>query len=151
MEPREWIESTFTRLRGASTYRQVSPVDQDYNCVALAASDTDRWWWPAGPFGGGTYWPAGAPNETTIAAFIAAFESLGYVVCADGAREPGYEKVAIYHNDGEPTHAARQHPELDAWLSKLGMGYDIEHDHLDGVGGEAGYGEVAVFLRRPRE
>ena len=45
----------------------------------------------------------------------------------DGPLQDGYEKIAIYALDGEPTHAARQ---LDTgrWTSKLGKHEDIEHD-----------------------
>lgn len=147
--PSEWIELEFSRLRNNPTYEPKSPVDQDYNCIAFAADDTERWWWPPGPFGGGSYWPPEAPTELTVESFIAVFRTLGYELCSDGTPEEGYEKVAIYEKRGEPTHAARQEPD-GRWLSKLGQGYDIVHQALEDIGGENGYGDVAVFLRRIR-
>ena len=59
------------------------------------------------------YWPPGVPREETIAAFVRAFEVVGYAQCKNGDQEIGFEKIAIYANrmpwgDIIPTHAARQ-------------------------------------------
>ncbi len=147
----QWIEREFPRLRGGGRYEQLSPIDHDYNCIAFAAGDTERFWWPspAWSLGGGSYWPRGVPGEETIEAFVTLFASLGYQTCRDGTFEAGFEKVAIYAHDGVPTHAARQMIEERRWLSKLGRGYDIAHDEVEGVGGRPGYGAVAVYMRRP--
>lgn len=85
--------------------------------------------------------------EETKSAFVAAFESIGYEVCADGNPEQEAEKIALYMKDGKPTHAARQIPGTSVWLSKLGRGWDIHHTDVNGVGG-AEYGEVACFMSR---
>ena len=118
-----------------------------YNCIAWAAGDTRKWWWPdPSPF---TYWPPNIPRENTLQRFIEAFPTLGYEPCGDSDFEPDVEKVAVYaDDDGFPTHAARQLP-TGAWTSKLGREEDIEHHGLAGVEGEE-YGHVVQVLRRPR-
>lgn len=147
-DARAWIEAQFPRLRGTARYEPVSPIDEDYNCIAFAAGDTRRWWWPRSSFPGGFYWPATAPQEETIDAFVAAFELLGYELCSDESLEPGYEKVVLYQDAGKPTHAARQQAD-GTWLSKLGQAYDISHDTPEAVGGNPGYGNVVAVMRRP--
>jgi hypothetical protein len=147
MNPQSSIEALFPRLKASGRYSVESPIDQDYNCIAYAAGDTERWWQPVAPFPGGFYWPAEAPREMTQAAYVAAFETLGYRECTSGEHEELFERVAIFVDDTGPTHAARQLPD-GRWVSKLGQGWDIVHDDVDGVGGDR-YGEVSVFLRRP--
>ncbi len=141
------LEERLPGLRGTD-YRLTSPRDQLYNCIAWAAGDTRRWWWPA-PLPGdeGYYWPPGTSAEETVAAFVAAFASLGYGPCAGEAAEPGWERVALYATtDGVPTHAARQLPD-GRWTSKLGRWEDLEHG-LHDLEGEA-YGVVVQILKRP--
>jgi hypothetical protein len=74
--------------------------------------------------------PFGLPvfrAEESMAAFVAAFATLGYTPCDDDAFDPAWEKVALFVNGaGEPTHAARQLPN-GRWTSKLGESEDIEH------------------------
>lgn len=142
-----FVEENFPRLRGTAEYRRTSDWDPFYNCIAFAAGDDQRWWWPPLPNRVGDYWPSGAPAEETVAAFVAAFATRGYVTCADGAFELGIEKVAVYARKGGPTHAARQNPVTGEWMSKLGRGYDISHSSADLLGG-SDYGEVEVYLQR---
>lgn len=123
-----------------------SPKDISYNCIAWAAEENDRWWWPDPMFIG--FWPDSVSREVTLKAFIKAFGLLGYSPCANGDYEDGCEKVALFLDDEKiPTHMARQ---LDSgkWTSKLGLLKDIEHD-LTGVEGKE-YGKVAQFLKRTR-
>ena len=73
------------------------------------------------------YWPLGVRREVTIAAFVEAFQSLGYETCTEGNLENGVIKVALFADEaGKPTHAARQLPD-GCWTSKLGELEDIEH------------------------
>jgi hypothetical protein len=134
-------------------FEVTSPSDTRYNCIAWAADDTSRWWWPVPGqpvTRAGSYWPPGIQPTGTLADFRAAFETLGYQVCADASLEEGFEKVAIYVDAAaEPTHAARQLPD-GSWTSKLGRAPDITHTDLDGVGGTDGYGRVALIMRRER-
>ena len=74
-------------------YRVTSPESIRYNCVAWAAGDDARRWWPGVP---DYYWPDTAPQEETLEAFQAVFEAMGYRLCATAELETGFEKVAIF-------------------------------------------------------
>jgi hypothetical protein len=129
---------------------ETSQRTRTYNCIAWAAGDDQRWWWP-GPMQG--YWPADVPREETVEAFLQAFATLGYVDCADGALEQGVEKVAIYAEMvggvPSPTHAARQLPD-GRWTSKIGPFEDVEHTTVNDVNCPT-YGVPVRYLRRPRQ
>jgi hypothetical protein len=132
----------------ATGYRLTSPTSRAYNCFAWAAGEDERWWNPLEPQNP-YYWVDGVPAELTIAAFIRAYGTLGFVPCEDAELEVGFEKIALYATpDGEPTHAARQLPN-GKWTSKLGRWQDIEHE-LDGLVGEM-YGTVKQILKRAIE
>ncbi len=60
------------------------------------------------------------------------------------------ETVALYLQDGRPTHAARQLPN-GKWTNKLGQDVDVVHDQLEEILTWCEYGKPAVFLRRPRQ
>lgn len=132
-------------LLDETNHRPTSPITPDYNCIAWAAEEDDRWWWP-GPVEV-TYWPDGVPRAPTQEAFILAFQSLGYSVCGSGAVENGFDKVVLYLDcNNLPTHMARQLPD-GTWTSKLGQSIDINHFTVDAISGPA-YGQAAVFLSR---
>ena len=76
------------------TYDITSSATRRYNCIAWAAGEDFRNWWPDS-FDVG-YWPPGVPRQVTIQAFIRAYGALGYRPCIDGALEPGVEKIALY-------------------------------------------------------
>jgi hypothetical protein len=128
-----------------------SPFRRGYNCIAWAAGDTSRWWWPI-RLPGVNYWPKGVPRELTEDAFVAAYATVGYARCADGRLEPGIEKIALFAKVAygliAPTHAARQ-LESGAWTSKLGPFEDVSHATLDDVSGPA-YGNAVLYLSRRR-
>jgi len=136
----------FPELRGTG-WAVTSPPTPRYNCVAWAAGDTARWWWPDS--GRDYYWPPGAPREETVEASVAAFALLGFARCPppDGRLRPEVESVAVFANEGRPTQVARQLASGE-WTSKCGQLEDITH-HLDGMRG-ALYGRPAAFLQRPR-
>lgn len=142
------LEASFPGL-AKSPFRYTSPIDRFYNCIAWAAGINHVWWWPDGDpprF----EWPASAPRQVAMNAFIAVFQTVGYAVAdnADESLEPGIEKVAMFADaDGFPKHAARQLP-TGQWTSKLGEAEDIEHE-LRALEGDL-YGTVVVFLKRPR-
>lgn len=129
-------------------YDLTSPETPFYNCMAWAAGDTARWWWPDP--NDQYYWPAGIPRHETLQTFILLFKNIGYTVCEDAKYEDAFEKVAIYVDDltGKPTHAARQ-VAYGRWTSKLGSLVDIEHD-INGVSGRR-YGSIAAIMKRPKE
>jgi hypothetical protein len=122
-----------------------SPRTNRYNCVAYAAGDDRRWWWPDPD--GISYWPPGAQRRSDLVAFEQAFGTIGYALAADGKLEAGYEKIAIYAVGSKPTHAAKQLPD-GKWSSKLGALEDISHQ-LEGVENNE-YGAVAFFMKRKR-
>ena len=138
------LEQEFPQL-GISGYQITSPGTNEYNCIAWAAHDTTRFWWPTRvpPY----YWPEKVPFEETVDAFVQAFSVQGYKRCPTSELEPGFEKVAIYVvPNGIPKHAARQLIS-GRWTSKLGRNVDIEHS-LEGLVGTT-YGTVGCILRRP--
>jgi hypothetical protein len=93
------------------------------------------------------YWPPGIPNDPRKEAYIAAYETVGFIECADDALEAGFERIAIYAVHGEVQHVARQISN-GAWTSKLGDVWDIEHATLDGVE-SPDYGTPVAFMKRP--
>jgi hypothetical protein len=128
----------------STDYRVTSAKSQEYNCFAWAAGEDDRWWQPVP--GEQFYWPEGALLEETLAAYIQAYQTLGYEICDADLLETGYQKIALYIDPrGIPTHAARQLPN-GKWTSKLGWLEDIEHE-LDGLVGDR-YGVVGQILKR---
>jgi len=150
------LEELFENL-GEHDYDQndVSPEDVDYNCIAWAAGEKHRRWWPTKL--GGYWWPPQLPQEEeTQENFIRAFELLGYRVCKNGNLESGIQKVAMYVDvKGVPTHMARQTGSgIYIWWSKCGDFQDIKHNALLALegeklkNGESGYGRATVFLHR---
>jgi len=149
-------EAWFPRLRRGD-YRVTSCETTGYNCIAHAAGKNDNWWWPVDAHVEGVHWPVGIEPEETMEAFVRAYGTQGYAICAARDLEDGLEKIAVYVDaDGTPTHAARQLPN-GSWTSKLGDWEDIQHQTLEAL--ETGedeahqglaYGKVAVFMARPR-
>lgn len=141
--PVDLLERAFPRLAEAD-YRLSSEATPRYNCIAFAASDTRRWWWPSP--GMVTYWPSGVERAETLESFVAAFETLGYRECEGGSHEEGFEKVALFaDSQRKPTHMARQSG--NEWISKLGREEDITHSTLEGLSGSL-YGHPVLFMKR---
>jgi hypothetical protein len=136
------LEASFPRLRNSS-YKITSPEDNCYNCIAWAAGDMNRWWWPDAFHT--AYWPPEAPREESVTAFMAVFAALGFEECSNDSMEPGFEKIAIFAVDDHVKHTARQ-LENGAWTSKLGRAEDIEHRLPDLVSER--YGTVIKMMRR---
>jgi hypothetical protein len=140
----EHLEREFPRL-ALNGYSVTSEATAEYNCVAWAAGDDSRWWWPDAM--DQYYWPPTAPREESVRSFVAALAAVGFEPCLNGDHEPGQEKVALFADArGIPTHAARQLPN-GRWTSKMGRWEDITHDRLTAVQGAA-YGRPVTFLRR---
>lgn len=123
-------------------YDATSPETHDYNCIAFAACDSDRWWWPDQHRHG--YWPI-AKREETLSCFVEAYQTCGFEICEAGF-ERDFERISIYTLNGIPTHAARQLPD-GRWASKLGPWEDIEHNTTKAVE-EYIYGKTTVFMKR---
>jgi len=147
--PGKWPPDELPGLND-STCRITSPDTPIYNCIAWAAKNNSRWWWPD-PLGIG-YWPL-AERTATVDCFVKLFESLGYSICLNASREEGIEKVAIFGHkapdrQATPTHAALQLSNGE-WTSKLGPFEDVVHPDLYAVDGPV-YGRPLVFMSRPR-
>ena len=145
--PEEFYDREFPSLRSEGWRRTNEPAN--YNCIAFAAGDATRYWWPNlfEPEPSDSYWPASVPNHETLDAFIQAFAAHGFLLCEDDAVEPGFDKIALYSLSGLVKHAALQWPN-GKWRSKLGPHEDIETT-LQGLCGPA-YGSVAQFMKRPQ-
>jgi hypothetical protein len=132
VDANQWLRTEFPNL--SHEYHEIkSRIADEYNCIAWAAHDTVRWWQPSGD--PDHYWPPGLPFDYTLENYTHAFETLGYEVCDSESFELGYEKVAIYIDiHGTPQHMARQLAS-GMWTSKLGRGWDIEHQSVHGVEG----------------
>jgi len=141
------IETYFPRLR-TEGYTITSPETEEYNCIAWAADDTTEKWDPNPT--SGRYWPPQVPRTLDLESFVKLYEvEGGYVPCADGSIEEGFEKIVIFLNlSREVSHAAKQLPS-GQWTSKLGNLEDIEHNTLWSLEGDT-YGFVAQYLKRPR-
>jgi len=146
------LEARFPNLAGTK-WAIRSPFNDTYQCIAWAACDTTRKWWPI-VHPPEAYWPPTAPMEETVDSFVQAFATLGYKPCKDVSFEFGYQKVAIYADDEmTTTHMARQHFFGRGWLSKLGNLEDILHRQLRDVEGDTApasqeYGKVVQVLKR---
>jgi hypothetical protein len=136
------IEQIFPHLAVAG-YDWTSECTIQYNCVAWAAGDsTQRWDVDDDPL---SYWPPTLPRTWELNTFISMFSQLGYVRCANGDYDTTFEKIAIYMENGQPKHVARQ-LEDGRWTSKLGDLDDITHT-LDGLVGLQ-YGSPEIYMRR---
>lgn len=139
------LENSFPNLH-ENNFEITSDYSENYNCIAWAANDTSRWWWPANSLD--AYWVEDVPRVATKETFIRAFQKLGYEICDSRLLEDGFEKVALYVDDNQqPTHMARQ-LSSGMWTSKLGEAWDITHHTLEGIENSI-YGSVALILRRP--
>jgi len=138
------LSQHFPRL-AVEPFMETSPIDPTYNCIAWAAGESSVWWEPhLDPV---YFWPQGLPRDDySTGNYVDAFTTIGYQVCEEGDLEPGYEKIAIYEDNGDGQHATRQLSD-GRWASKLGRNIDIEHQNADSLTGRD-YGTVAVFMRR---
>jgi hypothetical protein len=143
------LEQSFPGLTPGN-YKLTSPKDEKYNCVSWAIGDTKNFWDDfriKGRRVKGYYWPPHLSADT-LDGWKAVFVLHGYKECESEAFEPEFEKIAIYvYPEGELSHVGRQ-TESGKWTSKLGVGFDIEHETLDSLKGEL-YGTVKVIMRRP--
>lgn len=134
----------------SAPYIATSDWTRSYNCIAWAALDETKWWWPIGR----DYWPPGIPKQLTVEAFTAAFAGKGYEPCDSFVHEAGLVKLALYVDAFDrPLHMARQLPD-GRWTSKLGRLWDITHSTLEQLCGGVGpndYGVARYAFRRPAQ
>ena len=145
--PGSWPQQEFPALTDQNC-AVVSPITRRYNCLAWAAANNARWWWPDAM--GIGYWPPNVPREETVDAFLRAYGTLGYSQCADGSLELDIEKIVIYlDTSGTPTHAALQLQD-GRWTSKMGGYEDIEHATPEALSGPR-YGKPSIYMSRARQ
>jgi len=120
-----------------------------YNCIAWAYGLSDRRLWPGNPPPPGYTWPGDVTGADEFDMLKSLYVKDGYSECDGGAREEGYEKVAIYVNANGPQHAALQ-LESGQWTSKLGGLEDIHHNTAEVLQGDF-YGYPTAFLKRRRD
>ena len=140
-----WIDEVFPSL-AEEGYEVTSQDDNQYNCIAYAAGETDRWWSHIET--AGYYWPEYASRTALIQSLVEVFTGLGYKPCPDASSDPDLQKIALYSKNGEWTHAAIQLPD-GSWSSKLGAGEDIRHKTPQSLTGTT-YGEVYFIMGRQR-
>ena len=111
-----WIDEDLPHLV-AEGYEVTSNSTDEYNCIAYAAGETDRWW--SHVEGDDYYWPEYASRTPSIVSLIEVFTGLGYQPCEGTGDDRGFRKVALYvDQQGDRTHAAVQLPSGE-WSSKL--------------------------------
>jgi hypothetical protein len=154
-----------TRLRRVTSFEPLSPAFRsrhpnltdanhvvrserttDYNCFAWALGSEDDWLEPGGRRG--TSWPKDVDDSGSVESYVALFAQAGYERWEGVTLEDGYEKVAIYGDESEGLHAARQLVN-GWWASKLGGLQDIHHETLAALE-DVQYGTVRAVLRKAR-
>ena len=146
MDTSRWapqLIAAFPKLSSEGLAIKDKPSER-YNCIAYAAGDTAKWWWPDGI----NYWPTWATLDNRIESLNEAFAGLGYEQCQNSDAEEGYQKVALYEVGGKFLHAAVQMPN-GLWRSKMGQGPVIEHRSPESLSGGM-YGEVTAYMRITR-
>lgn len=136
------FEPHFPSLKNVAQKKTSEPTPV-YNCIAWAFGDDKRHWWPNQLR---SYWPMDAANLSRLEAFEAWFLADGWQETESPEIEGGYQKVALYAKDGDPTHAARL-LQSGVWTSKLGGNIDLSHQLSDLIG--PAYGEVLRIYKKP--
>ena len=145
-QPDKQFFEDFPRLDPRRTnWKYTSRSTSRYNCLAFAAGDKHRRWWPCE----GRFWPVGYDRNDSVEAIERFFvKCLRFRRATDGRFVSGFHKIAVFSLAGSPTHACRQTPARSGWWkSKLGDNVDIIHD-LGAISGPL-YGEPTLFLERP--
>ena len=135
------LRKAFPNL-ASEEFEVVEPPSPHYNCIAYAAGDVGNWWDDTPR----RYWPDYATRSDSIESLKEVFAGLGFEQCQDSSLENGYEKVALYDEQGEWKHAAIQTTN-GRWRSKMGIGPVIEHHSPESLSGGM-YGNPTVYMRR---
>lgn len=135
------LTRAFPRL-SSEDFEIIDEPSDRYNCIAYAAGDTGEWW----DHNEDHYWPTSSTRSNSIESLKEVFFGLGFEQCADSMLEDGYEKVALYEEQGMWTHAALQ-TTTGRWRSKMGQGPVIEHSDPESLSGGI-YGNPTMYMRR---
>lgn len=94
--------------------RVTSPTSLKYNCIAWAAGDSTRWWWPRPEDVG--YWPDQVPMQETIESFCSLFQFLGFEPC-DSFFASSMTSGFILRSPSDSTALTRTMPSGSVWTS----------------------------------
>jgi hypothetical protein len=143
MENKEYYKKLFPLL---TDYELIpNSESEDYNCISYTIGRTDV---SSFPLDDNTdYWPV--KNEKTKQAFDEFYEFHGFekMNLLDFFYDPKYIKVALYVNNGIPTHGAIQVDEF-FWESKIGSLGVIKHDLFE-IEDDV-YGKVTQIYKKPK-
>lgn len=146
-EIKEIIFQSFPGLKNDRNFKITSPEDPKYNCIAWAAIKNNVWLWPTNGNLDALIWPKSIPRNTEVLSFKLLFESYGYELCTEWKYEHHFQKVGFYvDKKNQITHGTRQTIN-GHWTSKLGSGWDIEHNNPFSIEGDE-YGKVIFFMKR---
>lgn len=130
-------------LKNDPNYKLTSPETFEYNCIAFAMGMLDRWidssdipwhWWPP------------VRKDTSPSSLVEAFKYFGFEECGmDDKVDEQYDKVALYKDDIQWTHAAKVVADGE-YHSKFGASFDGHHSGGDVL--KAKYGSVFLIMRR---
>jgi hypothetical protein len=141
MESKEYYKKLFPLL----TDYELMPnsESEEYNCISHTIGRKDV---SSFPLDDNTdYWPV--KNEKTKKAFDEFYEYHGFekMNLLDFSYDPNCIKVALYMNNGIPTHASIQVDDI-WWESKIGQLGIIRHDLFE-IEDDV-YGEVVQIYRK---
>ena len=148
------IEILFPYLKEDDQWKITSPATYEYNCVAWTVDRNDLNIWPM-EYGVNytehrtiNVWFNELPLDETLVTFVHYFNKYGYRICDnDWSLKEGYEKIALYSNDGiNMSHVTRQCPN-GMWKSKLGNLNDIIHSSPHSLE-DSNYGIVCYTMER---
>ena len=95
----------------ASEYQITSDATDEYNCVAWAVGEDDRWW--SHEVDDEYFWPDRALRSEGVESYQAMFALYGFAECDNGDLERGVEKIALFADEGRFTHVARNSTQAD--------------------------------------
>lgn len=115
-----------------------------FNCVSYSLDVYDKWIWTNEPS-----WPIDIPRNLKIDSFKLLYNKYGYVECNNGDYEVGFDKIAFYIKNNNPSHASKQYGNM--WRSKIGS-VILEHQ-LEWISGNDGdnYGYVEFIMKRKKD
>ncbi|MCJ7516326.1 MAG: hypothetical protein MUO89_10290 [Dehalococcoidia bacterium] len=123
-----------TRFLGAfpnlRNWNITAPSSGAYNCIAWSVGITNQWLWPG----------------NTVAAFDAFYAYYGWTPSANGKREYGKRKVALWAIASSCTHGSRETYNCDWPESKCGSWERIMHDKFQMQGGY--YGNIIKYYEK---
>ena len=135
------IAKHFPNLKYKENFEYTSDDTDDYNCVAWATEENDKWIQYPPYNSNGDY-------EDSVNSYLEHFRILGFEITNSAELENGFDKIVIYIDvvNNEFKHVARLKPD-GLWASKIGNWEDIEHTTPHALG-DGTYGIPKYYLKR---